>query len=67
MLCEEISHHVKEEEKPKDGFFAQARETGADLKAMRDQLMMRKQELMAQMEDGGWPPALRGAVNVEMA
>ena len=67
VLCEEISHHVKEEEKPKDGFFAQARGTGADLKAMRDQLMTRKQELMTQMEDGGLPPAQLAAVHLEVA
>ena len=66
VLCEEIAHHIKEEEKPKDGLFAQARETGADLKAMRDQLMTRKQELMAQMEDGGLPPAQLAAVHVEV-
>lgn len=62
VLCEEIQHHVKEEEKPKEGFFAQARETDVDLKEMRDRLMARKQELMAQAENGGLPPAKMKAV-----
>ncbi|MBN9507393.1 MAG: hemerythrin domain-containing protein [Altererythrobacter sp.] len=67
VLCEEISHHVKEEERPKDGFFAQARETGADMVALRDRLMARKQELMAQAENGGLPPAQMAAVHLEAA
>jgi hypothetical protein len=57
VLQEEIEHHVKEEEAPSEGIFAQAREAGVDLVAMRDQLMARKQELMAQAEAGGLPPA----------
>ena len=57
VLCEEIHHHVKEEEKPSEGFFAQARESGADMVALRDQLMARKEELMAQAENGGLPAA----------
>src|SRR5690606_39457514 len=39
VLCEEISHHVEEEEKPKEGYFAQVRERDIDLKEMRDRLM----------------------------
>lgn len=57
VLSEEIMHHVKEEEMPKDGMFAQAREAGVDLVALRDQMMSRKQELKAQAEAGGLPPA----------
>jgi hemerythrin-like domain-containing protein len=57
VLSEEIMHHVKEEEMPKEGMFAQAREAGVDLVALRDQMMTRKQELKAQAEAGGLPPA----------
>ena len=57
VLSEEIMHHVKEEEKPSEGMFAQAREAGVDLVALRDQLMSRKQELKAQAQAGGLPPA----------
>ena len=57
VLQEEIEHHVKEEEKPSEGIFAQARDAEVDLVALRDQMMTRKQELMAQAEAGGLPPA----------
>jgi len=67
VLCEEISHHVKEEERPKEGYFAQVRESGIDLKALRDQLMARKQELMQKAKDGGLPPAQLAAVHLETA
>ena len=67
VLCEEISHHVKEEERPKEGYFAQVRESGVDLKALRDQLMERKQELMQKAQDGGLPPAQLAAVHLETA
>ena len=67
VLCEEISHHVKEEEKPGEGFFAQARDSGADMVALRDALMARKEELMAQAQNGGLPPAQMAAVHLETA
>ena len=57
VLQEQIEHHVKEEEAPSEGIFAQARKTGLDLVAMRDRLMARKRALMAQAEAGGLPPA----------
>lgn len=57
VLCEEIDHHVQEEEKPKEGFFAQVRDTDVDLVALRDRMMARKEELKAQAESGGLPPA----------
>jgi hypothetical protein len=57
VLQEQIEHHVKEEEAPSEGIFAQARDAEVDLVAMRDQMMARKQELMAQAESGGLPPA----------
>ncbi len=57
VLSEEIKHHVHEEEMAKEGMFAQARKAEVDLVALRDQLMARKQELMAQAEAGALPPA----------
>lgn len=67
VLSEEIKHHVAEEEKPGEGMFAQARESGVDLVALRDQMMARKEELMAQAERGGLPPARPTAVNLQPA
>jgi uncharacterized protein (UPF0335 family) len=40
-----IKHHVKEEEQ-RDGMFAEARQSGLDLKALGAQLAARKSELM---------------------
>jgi hypothetical protein len=62
VLQEQIEHHVKEEEAPSKGLMAMARDAGIDLVAMRDQMMARKQELMAQAEAGGLPPAQTTAV-----
>jgi hypothetical protein len=56
VLCEEIKHHVKEEEKPGEGLFAQARKAGLDMDALGDQLRMRKQELLATIKRDGLPP-----------
>lgn len=67
VLSEEIEHHVKEEERPSDGMFAQCRDTDVNLVALRDQLLARKQELKAQAEAGGLPPAEPSAVRVEPA
>ena len=67
VLSEEIKHHVKEEEKPSEGFFAQARDGDVDMVALRDQLMARKEELMAEAENGGLPPAQLIAVHPETA
>jgi hypothetical protein len=57
VLSEEIEHHVKEEERPAEGMFAQCRKTDVDMVEMRDRLLARKEELMAQAEAGGLPPA----------
>ena len=57
VLSEEIEHHVKEEEMPKEGMFAQAREADVDLKALLEPMLARKEELKAQAENGGLPPA----------
>ena len=67
VLCEEIQHHVQEEEKPGEGFFAQARATGIDMVELRDRMMVRKEELMAQAESEGLPPAQMAAIQVQMA
>jgi hypothetical protein len=67
VLCEEIEHHVQEEEKPGEGFFAQARDTGADMVELRDRMLARKEELKAQAENGGLPPAKLMAVQLQQA
>jgi len=67
VLSEEIKHHVHEEEMPSEGMFAQCRKTDVDLVALRDAMLARKQELMAQAETGGLPPAETRAVNLVAA
>ena len=67
VLSEEIKHHVREEEKPGEGMFAQARGADVDLVALRDQMMARKQELMEQAEGSGLPPAEMRVVHMQAA
>ncbi|ATE66595.1 hemerythrin domain-containing protein [Rhizorhabdus dicambivorans] len=67
VLSEEIKHHVHEEEMPKEGMFAQARDTDVDLVELRDRMLARKQELMAQAEASGLPAAKPHAVNLVTA
>jgi len=68
VLSEEITHHVHEEEMRGEGMFAQCRKVeDVDLVAMRDQMLARKQELMAQEEAGGLPPAEPKAVRLQPA
>ena len=55
VLKEEIEHHVKEEEKPKEGLFAQTREADVDLKELGERIQMRKQALEEEIEAGGLP------------
>jgi hypothetical protein len=57
-LCEQIHHHEKDEEKPGEGFFAQARQAGVDMIALGDQLFARKAELMAAIKKDGLPPPI---------
>ena len=64
VMSEEVLHHVKEEEEPGKGIFWQARQSGADLVALRDRLLARKEELMAQSEAGGLPPIQLSTVDV---
>jgi len=67
VLSEEIEHHVEEEEKPKEGMFAQARAADVDLVALRDRMLVRKEELKAQAESEGLPPAELTAVQQQPA
>jgi hemerythrin superfamily protein len=57
VLSEDIKHHVREEEMPTEGMFAQARKTDVDLVALRDRMMARKQQLMQQAKGGSLPAA----------
>ena len=57
VLQEEIEHHVKEEEKERGNMFQQARAAEVDLDALGEQMLARKEELMAQAKAGGLPPA----------
>jgi hypothetical protein len=56
VLSEEIKHHVKDEERPGDGFFAQARKGDVDMEALGGKLAARKAQLMADIKKNGLPP-----------
>lgn len=64
VLSEEIKHHVHEEEMPSEGMFAQCRKADVDLLALRDRMLARKEELLAQANGGGLPIAKPNAVNL---
>lgn len=64
VLSEEIKHHVAEEERAKEGMFAQARSADVDLKALRDLMMERKAELMQQAQGAGLPAAKPRAIHL---
>lgn len=55
VLSEEIEHHVKEEERPSEGMFAQCRRTDVDLVELADRMQARKDELMATIKANGLP------------
>ena len=55
VLKEEIEHHVEEEEKPKEGLFAQAREADVDLEMLGERLAMRKEALRQEIKARGLP------------
>ncbi len=55
VLCEEIEHHVEEEEKRMEGLFAQARKAGLDMDALGEQLAQRKAQLLKETESGKLP------------
>jgi hypothetical protein len=67
VLSEEIKHHVHEEEARGEGMFSQCRDTDVDLVALRDQMLARKQELLAQANSSGLPAAEPHAVNLQLA
>jgi hypothetical protein len=55
VLCEEIDHHIKEEERRMDGHFAQAKKAGLDMDKLGEQLAERKAELMKETQSGKLP------------
>jgi hypothetical protein len=55
VLSEYIKHHVKEEEKPGSGVFAEAKKQDVDMQALGEQMAARKKELMADSEAGKLP------------
>jgi len=67
VLSEEIKHHVKEEERPGKGLFAQARATGEDLNMLGERMRSRKEELKAQFAAKGLPtPVSRSLVGAQL-
>ena len=66
VLCENVKHHVGEEEKEDDGIFAQAKERGVDTAELGQRLKARKDELMANEERVRTnPPAIRSFRNLQ--
>ncbi len=55
VLSEEIKHHVKEEEAPGDGVFAQARKAGLDMMELGNRMAARKKVLLARFKSQGLP------------
>ena len=55
VLSEEIKHHVKEEEQPGEGIFAQARDGKLDLDALGDRMAARKEQLKVKFKAEGLP------------
>ncbi|MBO9671084.1 MAG: hemerythrin domain-containing protein [Sphingobium sp.] len=64
VLSEEIKHHVKEEEAPTEGMFAQCRKTDVDLVALGEAMWTRKQDLLSQAKAGGLPAAKTSVVQL---
>jgi len=56
VLSEEIKHHVKEEERPREGLFAQARAADLDMAELGKRLAERKKQLLADIRKNGLPP-----------
>jgi len=55
VLSEEIQHHVEEEERPKTGVFAQARDSDLDMNELGKKLASRRQELLTSYKASGTP------------
>ena len=55
VLSEYIKHHVKEEEKPRSGVFAEATRKGVDMSDLGARIKARKMELMREAEEEGLP------------
>ncbi|WP_395014713.1 hemerythrin domain-containing protein [Dongia sp.] len=55
VLSEYIKHHVKEEEQPRKGLFAEAKRKGVDMNALGARMKARKLELMREAEEEGLP------------
>jgi len=67
VLCEEIEHHVQEEEKPAEGLFAQARKAEIDMDELGAQMAKLKQQLTADYKENGVPePELTTMDEVEV-
>ena len=67
VLQEEIEHHVEEEEKRKEGLFAQARKAELDMDALGQELAARKLELTEQFKANGIPtPQLKTMADVSV-
>ena len=63
VLSEMILHHVEEEEKRVEGMFSQARKAGLDMDDLGERMMARREELQAQAEGPGLPPAQTTTLN----
>jgi hypothetical protein len=55
VLSEYIKHHVKEEEQPGKGLFAEAKRKGVDVVALGAEMKARKLELVREAESEGLP------------
>lgn len=55
VLCEQITHHVEEEEKRVEGLFSQARKAGLDMDALGEALREAKAKLVADYKAAGAP------------
>jgi hypothetical protein len=55
VLCEQISHHVEEEERRTEGLFAAAKAAGLDMANLGVEMAARKQELLEEIRAEGLP------------
>ncbi len=56
VLSEDITHHVKEEERRSDGLCAEAKTAGLDMDDLGERMLARKQELLTEFKTNGLPP-----------